>query len=153
MHMNELRQHIQPSGTEWAFTWFIRILALVALASGVFYWVRLIGIHPGLLWRFDLMPWTWQTAVVALAVLMPVAATGLWMRAPWGPVLWFVAALGEIAIYSVFRDISSTSRSRSGSTRPASSYLSHFAFCSSLRRNGRPARACRYRFYSGCVPS
>ncbi len=102
MHMNELRQHTQPSGTEWTFTWFIRSLALVALASGVFYWVRLIGIHPGLLWRFDLMPWLWQTAVVALAVLMPVAATGLWMRAPWGPVLWFVAALGEIAIYSVF---------------------------------------------------
>ncbi len=84
MHMNELRQHTQPSGTEWAFTWFIRLLALVALASGVFYWIRLIGVHPGLLWRFDLMPWLWQTAVVALAVLMPVAATGLWMRAPWG---------------------------------------------------------------------
>ena len=33
---------------------------------------------------------------------MPVAATGLWMRAQWGPVLWFVAAVGEIAIYSVF---------------------------------------------------
>lgn len=64
--------------------------------------IRLIGIHPGLLWRFDLMPGLWQTAVVALAVLMPVASTGLWMRAPWGPVLWFVAAMGEIAIYSVF---------------------------------------------------
>ncbi|APY13124.1 hypothetical protein BR10RB9215_C10414 [Brucella sp. 10RB9215] len=102
MHMNELRQHIQPSGTEWAFTWFMRLLALAALASGVFYWIRLIGIHPGLLWRFDLMPGLWQTAVVALAVLMPVASTGLWMRAPWGPVLWFVAAIGEIAIYSVF---------------------------------------------------
>ncbi|GAA5540505.1 MULTISPECIES: DUF6163 family protein [Brucella] len=102
MHMDELRQHTQPSGLEWTFTWFIRLLALTALASGVFYWVRLIGIHPGLLWRFDLMPWMWQTAVVALAVLMPVAATGLWMRATWGPVLWFVAAIGEISIYSVF---------------------------------------------------
>lgn len=103
MHMDELRQYRQPSGTEWAFTWFMRLLALVCLASGVLYWVRLIGIHPGLLWRFDLMPWTWQTATVALAILMPVAATGLWMRAPWGPVLWFVAAIGEIAIYSVFQ--------------------------------------------------
>ncbi len=102
MYMSELRQHRRPSGLEWAFTWFMRLLALVVLASGVFYWIKLIGIYPGLLWRFDLMPWMWQTAVVALALLMPVAATGLWMRAEWGPVLWLVAAIGEISIYSVF---------------------------------------------------
>lgn len=104
MRQDELQQHIKMSGTEWSFVWFIRAIALVALASGVYYWIRLIGIYPGLLWRFDLMPWMWQTATVALALLMPVAATGLWMHAPWGPVVWFVAAIGEIAIYSVFSD-------------------------------------------------
>ncbi|WP_435658498.1 DUF6163 family protein [Brucella pituitosa] len=102
MRQDELHQHLQPSGAEWSFVWFMRLIALAALASGVFYWIKLIGIQPGLLWRFDLMPWQWQTASVALALLMPVAATGLWMRAPWGAVLWFVAAIGEIAIYSVF---------------------------------------------------
>ncbi|KAB2691342.1 MULTISPECIES: DUF6163 family protein [Brucella] len=102
MRQDELHQHIQPSGIEWSFVWFIRLIALAALASGVYYWIKLIGVYPGLLWRFDLMPWQWQTACVALALLMPVAATGLWMRAQWGPVLWFVAAVGEIAIYSVF---------------------------------------------------
>ena len=102
MRQDELHQHIQPSGTEWSFVWFMRLIALAALASGVYYWIKLIGVQPGLLWRFDLMPWQWQTACVALALLMPVAATGLWMRAPWGPVLWVVAAIGEIAIYSVF---------------------------------------------------
>ncbi len=91
MRMDEFRQHVQPSTTEWAFTGFMRLLALLALAGGVFYWVRLIGLRPGLLWRFDLMPWMWQTAAAALAVLLPVAATGLWMRAPWGAVLWFGA--------------------------------------------------------------
>ncbi|MCX2696133.1 MULTISPECIES: DUF6163 family protein [Ochrobactrum] len=102
MRQDELHQHRQISGTEWSFVWFIRMIALVALASGVYYWIKLIGVQPGLLWRFDLMPWQWQTATVALALLLPVAATGLWMRAPWGPVLWFIAAFGEIAIYSVF---------------------------------------------------
>ncbi len=102
MYMSELRQHTRPSGLEWAFTWFMRLLALAVLATGIFYWIKLIGVYPGLLWRFDLMPWMWQTASVALALLMPVAATGLWMRATWGPVLWLVAAIGEIAIYSVF---------------------------------------------------
>ncbi|MGU3398520.1 DUF6163 family protein [Brucellaceae bacterium D45D] len=102
MYMDELRHHTQSSGLEWIFAWFMRLLALIVLATGIAYWIRLIGIYPGLLWRFDLMPWMWQTASVALALLMPVAATGLWMRAPWGPVLWLVAAIGEIAIYSVF---------------------------------------------------
>ncbi|MFC0246479.1 DUF6163 family protein [Falsochrobactrum ovis] len=102
MRRDELHTHVRQSATEWSFVWFIRAVALAALASGVYYWIRLIGVQPGMLWRFDLMPWLWQTAVVALAVLMPVAATGLWMRAPWGPVLWFIAAIGEIAIYSVF---------------------------------------------------
>ncbi|MBC8717695.1 MULTISPECIES: DUF6163 family protein [Brucella/Ochrobactrum group] len=102
MRQDELHQQLQPSGTEWSFVWFIRLIALSALASGVYYWIKLIGIQPGLLWRFDLMPWQWQTACVALALLMPVAATGLWMRAEWGPVLWIIASVGEIAIYSVF---------------------------------------------------
>lgn len=102
MRQDELHQQLQPSGTEWSFVWFIRLIALTALASGVYYWIKLIGVQPGLLWRFDLMPWQWQTACVALALLMPVAATGLWMRAEWGPVLWIIAAVGEIAIYSVF---------------------------------------------------
>lgn len=102
MREDELRQQIRPTGVETAFVWFIRLLALYSLALGVYYWVRLIGLHTGLLWRFDLMPWPWQTAVVALAVLMPVAATGLWLRAEWGPVIWFVGAAIEISIYWIF---------------------------------------------------
>lgn len=102
MREDELRQQIRPTGVETAFVWFIRLLALYSLALGVYYWVRLIGLHPGLLWRFDLMPWPWQAAVVALAVLMPVAATGLWLRATWGPVIWFVGAAVEISIYWIF---------------------------------------------------
>lgn len=39
MRQDELHQHIQPSGTEWSFVWFIRLIALAALASGVYYWI------------------------------------------------------------------------------------------------------------------
>lgn len=102
MQTIDLGQSNRATGLDWAFTWFMRVLALVVLASGVQYWVRLMGYYPGLLWRFDLMPWMWQTACVSLAILLPVAASGLWMRAPWGPIIWFIAAIGEIAIYSVF---------------------------------------------------
>ncbi|MFC4625336.1 DUF6163 family protein [Daeguia caeni] len=97
-----LSQTNRFSDLDWAYTLFLRLLALFVLGEGVLYWVRLIGIFPGLLWRFDLMPWMWQTACVALAVLLPVAACGLWMRTPWGAILWFIAAVGEIMIYAVF---------------------------------------------------
>ncbi|WP_425350188.1 DUF6163 family protein [Phyllobacterium phragmitis] len=105
MMEEHLRQRIEPSLAETGFVWFMRLLAIYCLALGVAYWIRLIGLHQGLLWRFDLMPWQWQTAAVSLAVLFPVAATGLWMRAPWGPVIWFVAALIETSMYTVFERI------------------------------------------------
>lgn len=100
MYEETLRQSLRPTWAEAGFVWFIRLLAAYAVIAGIYYWVRLIGVYPGLLWRFDLMPWQWQTVFVTLAILFPVAATGLWLRAAWGAVIWFAAALIEIAIYS-----------------------------------------------------
>ncbi len=100
MHEETLRQSLRPTMAETGLLWFIRLLAIYSIACGLYYWVRLIGVYPGLLWRFDLMPWQWQTAFVGLAILFPVAATGLWLRAAWGPVIWFFAASIEIGIYS-----------------------------------------------------
>ncbi|GAB1581700.1 DUF6163 family protein [Phyllobacterium phragmitis] len=105
MMEDDLRQRVEPSLAQTGFVWFMRLLSIYCLTLGVAYWIRLIGLHQGLLWRFDLMPWQWQTAAVSLAVLFPVAATGLWMRAPWGPVIWFAAALIETLMYTVFERI------------------------------------------------
>lgn len=93
---------IGPSGIEIIFAWFLRIIAGYCLLFGVLYWVRLIGIYPGQLWRFDLMPVHWQVAAVTLAVLFPFAAIGLWMLASWGPVIWFICAATEITMYAGF---------------------------------------------------
>ncbi len=66
----------------------------------MFYWVRLVGIFPGVLWRFDLMPWQWQFTSATLAVVYPIALIGLWMYSLWGIVLWSIAALTEtLTIY------------------------------------------------------
>ncbi len=75
---------------------YLRFLALICLALGIFYWVRLVGIFPGVLWRFDLMPWQWQFASAILAVIYPIALIGLWMYSLWGVVLWCIAAFTEI---------------------------------------------------------
>ena len=94
-----------PSATEAAFYWLHRLVAVYCLFFGVLYWVRLIGVYDGPLWRFDLMPVHWQVVAVALAALFPVASIGLWMLTSWGPVIWFICAVVEIVMYSVFPDL------------------------------------------------
>lgn len=93
---------IRPTAAELAFSWFLRIIAAYCLLFGVLYWIRLVGIYPGPLWRFDLMPVHWQVAAVSLAVLFPFAAIGLWMLASWGPVIWFICAAAESVMYAGF---------------------------------------------------
>jgi hypothetical protein len=93
---------LEPSAVEVAFAWFQRLMAVYCLLFGAFYWVRLIGIYPGVLWRFDLMPVHWRIATATLAVFFPFAAAGLWMLASWGPVIWFICAATETVMYAGF---------------------------------------------------
>jgi len=82
-----------------------RAVALLCLAQGVLYWTRLVGLYPSAEWRFDLLPTHWQAAAGSLAVLFPFASVGLWTLASWGPVIWFVCAVAEIAMFSFMSDL------------------------------------------------
>lgn len=75
---------------------YLRFLALICLSLSIFYWIRLVGIFPDVLWRFDLMPVHWQFASATLAIVYPIALIGLWMYSLWGIVLWCIAAFIEI---------------------------------------------------------
>lgn len=88
-----------------AFVWFCRLIAVLCFYSGITYWIRLIGYHDGPLYRFDLMPVHWQVAATSLAVLFPVAASGLWMVVSWGPVIWVAAAAAEAVMYLWFPEL------------------------------------------------
>jgi hypothetical protein len=96
---------LRPSSTEIAFQWLHRVVALYCLLFGLLYWVRLIGVYEGDNWRFDLMPVHWQIAATSLAVLFPFAASGLWMLASWGPVIWFICAAAEAIMYAGFPEL------------------------------------------------
>ncbi|MBX3581102.1 MAG: hypothetical protein KF810_04305 [Rhizobiaceae bacterium] len=96
---------MHPTLAETGFVWFQRIIAGYCLLFGVLYWVRLIGVYDGSLWRFDLMPVHWQIAAVTLAVFFPFAAIGLWMLASWGPVIWAICAVTETVMYLAFPDL------------------------------------------------
>ncbi|MCT8999034.1 DUF6163 family protein [Chelativorans intermedius] len=78
---------------------FQRSVALFCVVQGVGYWVRLMGFFEGPEWRFDLMPFYWQATAAPLAVLLPVAAVGLWLLVSWGPVVWFLCAATETMMY------------------------------------------------------
>lgn len=72
-----------------------RMAGFLLFCFGSIYWIRIVGIHEGSLWRFDLMPTAWKVAAASLAVLYPVAGVGLWMTVSWGAVIWALILFGE----------------------------------------------------------
>lgn len=100
-----MRQVLAPSRFALPFVWFSRAVAASCLVFGISYWIRLIGLEPGPISRFDLMPVPWQIASVALAAFYPVAGVGLWMLTSWGPVIWLICAATESVMYGVFPEI------------------------------------------------
>ena len=106
MTMFDATRHLpRQTLAEVGFVWFQRVIAGYCLLFGVLYWIRLIGLYDGLLWRFDLMPVHWQVASVVLAVFFPFAAIGLWMLSSWGPVIWAICAATETVMYVGFPDV------------------------------------------------
>jgi hypothetical protein len=99
------RLSLVPSTVQTIFAWFQRIVGVYCMIFGVLYWVRLVGIYDGPLWRFDLMPVYWQIAAVTLAGFFPLAGIGLWALASWGPVIWFICAAGETIMYAGFPEL------------------------------------------------
>ncbi|EJF88860.1 DUF6163 family protein [Bartonella tamiae] len=100
---NQLRQIDKIDLLSLSFGLYLRFLALICLIFGCMYWTRLIGLFPGELWRIDTMPMQWQTLCGALAVIYPVAAIGLWLRSPWGVILWIFAAFCESLVFTVYQ--------------------------------------------------
>jgi Family of unknown function (DUF6163) len=91
--------------TEFIYILFLRIVALACLWFGLQYWGMLVGYSHGGLGRFDLLSLPWRVAAAGLAVVFPVAALGLWLAGSWGPVMWLIAAGGQILMFSVWPDI------------------------------------------------
>lgn len=99
------RAPLRTTTLQRSWLWFHRVVAIFGLLSGLVYWARLIGVSDGAQWRFDLMAVHWQVASVTLAVLFPFAASGLWMLASWGAVIWFLCAAIEVGMHAGFPDM------------------------------------------------
>ncbi len=80
---------------------FLRVMAAVTLAEGIYHWAALCGIGAPAGGGFEQHTVAWRTATVFFAVIDLVAGVGLWLAAAWGAVVWLTAVV-SMAVVEVF---------------------------------------------------
>ncbi len=80
---------------------FLRVMAAVSLAKGLYHWAQVCGIGAPADGGFEAHTVAWQTATVFFAVIDLVAAVGLWLAAAWGAVVWLTSVV-SMAVVEVF---------------------------------------------------
>ena len=93
---NDLMSSISRVGWEHALIWYMRTLAWVWMAKGLFHWAIILGALPAL-GQFTTMALPLQATIVAFACLDLLAAIGLWLAAAWGGAIWLLCAVVEAA--------------------------------------------------------
>jgi hypothetical protein len=78
-------------GASETLVWFMRTMACVWVAKGLFNWAVLMGMNPRF-GDFTMLPRPLQTTIVFFAGADLLAAIGMWLAAPWGGVLWLLCA-------------------------------------------------------------
>ena len=84
---------------------FLRIMAMISLAKGIYHWSLVLGIGDGSGSTFEQATMPWQAATVFFAVIDLVAAVGLWLAAAWGGVVWLTASISMAAIELFFPQV------------------------------------------------
>src|SRR5476651_26783 len=81
---------------------FLRIMAVVSVAKGLYHWAQVTGFVGGEEEAFENQPMAWQAATVYFAVIELVAAVGLWLATPWGAVVWLTTVVSMAVIELMF---------------------------------------------------
>jgi hypothetical protein len=92
----DLRSAVSRVGRETMLIWYMRTLAWVWVAKGLFHWAIILGALPTL-GQFTTMALPLQATIVAFACLDLLAAIGLWLAAAWGGAIWLLCAVVEAA--------------------------------------------------------
>jgi hypothetical protein len=81
---------------------FLRIMAVLSVAKGLYHWAQVTGFVGGEDDAFENQSMAWQTATVYFAVIELVAAVGLWLATPWGAVVWLTTVVSMAVIELMF---------------------------------------------------
>ena len=87
--------------TRWLVL-FLRIMAVLSVAEGLYHWAQVTGFVGGEDDAFENQTMAWQTATVYFAVIELVAAVGLWLATPWGAVVWLTTVVSMAVIELMF---------------------------------------------------
>jgi hypothetical protein len=81
---------------------FLRIMAVLSVAKGLYHWAQVTGFVGGEDDAFENQNMAWQTSTVYFAVIELVAAVGLWLATPWGAVVWLTTVVSMAVIELMF---------------------------------------------------
>lgn len=97
-------ERIETEGNLWTrrLVLFLRIMAVVSVAKGLYHWAQVTGFIGGEEEAFENQSLAWQTATVYFAVIELVAAVGLWLATPWGAVVWLTTVVSMAVIELMF---------------------------------------------------
>ena len=84
---------------------FLRIMAAVSMAKGLYHWSLVLGMGDGDGSTFEQASMPWQAATIFFAVIDLVSAVGLWLAAAWGGVVWLTASISMAAIELFFPQV------------------------------------------------
>jgi hypothetical protein len=90
------RGETRPNRWGSALVVFMRLVAALWMIQGLMQW-RVLMLDQV---AFEAMPGSGAAAVVFFAILDLVAAVGLWLAAPWGGIIWLLAAFAQLAALS-----------------------------------------------------
>jgi len=99
MMMSDRPMTVRKSFSQEAFLVFQRCAACYLFVIGLGCWAALIGLSMNGAWRFDLVTPNIRAVEAVLAVIFPIAATGLWFGVGWGFVLWVVGAVIQVSAH------------------------------------------------------
>ncbi|MCX7341680.1 MAG: DUF6163 family protein [Hyphomicrobiales bacterium] len=91
-------------GVNWSRIniWFHRLLALGWMAQGLTYWATILDAGSTASRAFEARTLSFQAVTIYFAVVDILSAVGLWLLAPWGSVVWLIAAVSRLVLASVF---------------------------------------------------
>src|SRR4030081_444583 len=100
-------ERIEPDDNAWTrrLVLFLRIMAVISIAKGIYNWAQVTGFIGGGEEAFENQSMAWQTATIYFAVIELVAAVGLWLATPWGAVVWLTTVVSMAVIELMFPGI------------------------------------------------
>lgn len=99
------KRHSNSDGWMGRLTLFLRAVAILSLAKGLYHWAVIcsFGAAPG--GGFEAKSSPWQMATVFFAVIDLVAAVGLWIGASWGVIIWLASSVTMIVVHTLLPQI------------------------------------------------